>query len=129
MRLNSYLTCASIYTDQRSHVIGRKIRWWRSVPVREHADRLDTDMFENIDSDTIQLMSMTSAHGVYTLGFIGHLIANEMRVYDVKTIPHWMNLTESKASLIGYTGPPRVLVNLTSNCVLGIHDLSTETLS
>lgn len=91
---------------------------------------LDTHMFENIDSDTTELISIDRDNDetIY-FRFFGHIIDDTMQGYDIKTMAHWSNLTEGEASLLTYSGPPKVLVNLTTNCVLGIYDLQPDTLS
>lgn len=91
---------------------------------------LDTKVFENIDTDTLEFVSINRmGKQGYVIRFYGHTINEEMRVYNVRALAHWINVTSSPATLIQYAGPSRVLVNKKQNCVLGLADLRSESLS
>lgn len=91
---------------------------------------LDTRMFEDIDSSSIEMLAIDKIDDeIYYIRFYGHFIDDSMQVYEIKTLPHWSNLTQSEAVLLTYTGPPKVLINTTNNCVLGIYDLQPDTVS
>lgn len=91
---------------------------------------LDTKTFENVDSDSLEFISVEKLSKTgFVFKFFGHVIDENMKVYRINAINHWIKVTETPATLVQYAGPPFVLVNLTNNCVTGIHDLEPTTLS
>jgi transposase InsO family protein len=91
---------------------------------------LDTKIFENIDSNTLEFISVKKLKDErYVFRFYGHEIDEDMRIYKVKAVKHWINVTESPATLVSYDGPPMTLVNTTNGCIVGIYDIKTDSIS
>lgn len=90
---------------------------------------LDTTVFENIDSDTLEFVSIDRIGRGYLFRFYGHEIDEKMRVYKVNAMSQWVNLTESPSTFMSYDGPSRVLVNIDNDCVQGLDDLEPDTLA
>lgn len=89
----------------------------------------DTTYFENIDSGTIEFNSMGWKDNTLTLLFWGHRINRDYRVYSVKALSHWVNVTQGLASFVEYDGPKYVVVNADKNCIYGINQLHEDDLA
>lgn len=124
IRHNFSLNCFSTHAASKKAAI-ESLRFGlinnRKINLQALNSLLDTNLFENIDSSTMEIISVEkfSKEG-FTIRFFGHNISENKGIYEVKTLDHWVNTTSSRASLLKYAGPPKVLVNIDNNCVMGL---------
>lgn len=101
----------------------------RTVNLKALSRLLDTDLFETVASESIRFQRFArNLKGGYVLSFFAQTFNPALSIYEVKTHTHWSRLTE-KPVLLNYAGPSFVIYNSTNHCLIGINDLSRNSLA